>query len=64
MGQAGIGISLSTMRQEFRRKHLKSFLAGNMRKVDTEVEAVINRTEVVTPNISEGEIGSILEAAL
>jgi len=43
---------------------LKSFLAGNFCKLDTEVEAVIDRTEVVTPNFSEEEIGSISEAAL
>jgi len=32
--------------------------------VDTEVEAVIDKTEVVSPNFLEEEIGSISEAAL
>jgi hypothetical protein len=35
-----------------------------LRKVDTEVKAVIDRTEVVTPDFLEEEIGSISEAAL
>jgi hypothetical protein len=43
---------------------LKGFLAGNLCKVDTEVKVVINKTEVVTPNFSEEEIGSISEASL
>ena len=30
--------------------------------MDNEVEAVIDRTDVVTPNFSEEEIGSILES--
>jgi hypothetical protein len=45
------------MRREFRIEHLKGFLAGNLYKVDTEVEAVIEMTEVVTPDFSEEEIG-------
>jgi len=52
------------MRREFLIEHLKGFLAGNLCKVDTEVEAVTDRTKVVTPNFSEEEIGSILEATL
>jgi hypothetical protein len=43
---------------------LKGFLAGNICKVDTEVEDLIDRTEVVTIDFSEEEIGSISEAAL
>ena len=42
----------------------RGFRAGNLREVDTEVEAVIDRTEVVIPDWSEEEIGSISEAAL
>jgi hypothetical protein len=43
---------------------LKGFLAGHLCKMDTEVEPVINKTEVVTPNFPEEEIGSISDAAL
>jgi len=64
VGQAGIGVSFSTIQQECWIEHLKGFLAGNLCKVDTEVDAVIDKTEVVTPNFSEEEIGSISEAAL
>jgi hypothetical protein len=35
-----------------------------LREVDTEVEAVIDRTEVVIPDFSGEEIGSISEAAV
>ena len=52
------------MRREFWIEHLKDFLTRNLYKVDTEVEAVIDKTEVVTPNFSKVEIGSISEAAL
>ena len=64
VGQAGIRISLSTKRREFYKENLKSFLGGNLCKVDTEVEAVIDKTEVVTPHFSKEEIGLISEAAL
>jgi hypothetical protein len=35
---------------------LKGFLTGNFCKVVTEVEAVIDKIEVVTPNFSEEKI--------
>ena len=52
------------MQQEFCIEHLKGFLAGNLFTLDTEVEVLIDKAEVVTPNFSEEEIGSISEAAL
>jgi len=47
------------MRRKFWIKHLKGFFAGNLCKVDTEVEAVVDKIEVLTPNFSGKEIGSI-----
>ena len=44
-------------------EHLKGFLAGNLCKVDTGIEAVIDRTEVVTPNFSEEEMKLISETS-
>jgi len=52
------------MRWEVWKEHLKGFLAGNFYKLDTEVNAVIDKIEVVTLNFSEEEIGSISKAAL
>jgi len=33
----------------------KSFFAGNLCKVDTEVEVLIDKTDVITANFSEGD---------
>ena len=55
---------MSTIRRESSIEHLKVFPAGNFCKMDTAIEAVIDWTEVVTPNFSEEEIGSTSEAAL
>jgi len=55
---------LSTIRREFWIEHLNSFIAENFCKVDTEVKAVIDRTQVVTPDFAEEEVQSISEAAL
>jgi len=55
VSQAGIGISLNTIRRDRRREHLKSFLAGNFFKTDTQVEAVIGKVELITPTFSQLE---------
>ena len=39
---------------------MKGFLAGNFFEVDTEVEDVIVKIEVETPNFTEEEISSII----
>ena len=54
---------MSTIRREFRIKHLKGFLAGNLFKLYTELKVLIGEAKYVNPTFSELEIKSILESA-
>jgi hypothetical protein len=44
-------------------EHLKSFLAGNFFKLDTDVDVLIDEAKCVTPTFSELEMESISESA-
>jgi len=49
--------------EELWMEHLKGFLAGNLFKVDNDVEVFIGEAKYVTPTFLELEIESISESA-